>query len=80
MSYEGRYQIVCENGHYYEINCYEFSYGSSNCPTCGADILQFNSVDDTNGDSDGWVEPILLSEKICEHCKTVLEQKYTLNK
>jgi len=58
MSYEGYDQVLCENGHYYTYDCWEFWEPNGwECPTCGAKAAWSNSVDITNGswemDDDG---------------------------
>lgn len=46
MSYEGYYQVICKNGHYFQRDAYDEDYAGK-CP-CGADQAWLNSVDDTN--------------------------------
>lgn len=53
MSFEGYYQIRCENKHYYTQDVYSFSSGSK-CSYCGAGIEAKNMVDETNFESDGY--------------------------
>lgn len=52
MSFEGYYQVKCENGHYYTESVY---CDSPNCEECGASVIK-NMVDETNGTSDGYDE------------------------
>lgn len=63
MSYEGYEQLLCENGHYSEIDAYETmifdEYGSMStylpgwkCKTCGGQLAWYNCVDETNGSYD----------------------------
>jgi hypothetical protein len=54
VSYEGRYQVTCENGHYHEWDAYSFCYNTSKCDECGAKFKEVNSVDDTNCPSEGY--------------------------
>jgi hypothetical protein len=57
MSYEGRVQVLCENGHYSELDPYDSSPRSKICEICGATGWSWqNSVDDTNCDSIGYVD------------------------
>ena len=66
MSYEGYHQVLCRNGHYVEIDCYEeplfceqprFDLDCKiwTCPICGEKAYWSNSVDVTNEsfDKDG---------------------------
>jgi hypothetical protein len=57
MSYEGYEQVLCENGHYFTYDCYEWDfYGGLcedwRCPICGTEVGWCNSVDITNGSWD----------------------------
>lgn len=68
MSFEGYYQVLCKNGHYWEdAYCYHVhSPGEEPCPACdpeewrcddcGAKRAWINTVDDTNCDDYGKVE------------------------
>jgi len=53
MSYEGYYQLICEQGHYWTEDCYGSPEGQ--CKVCGSKIAWSNSVNYTNGswDDDG---------------------------
>jgi len=68
MSYEGFIQVLCKNGHYHGIDCYELPIFSTEegqdwypdqpvwtCPICGSNAFWTNNVDVTNGsfDEDG---------------------------
>jgi len=58
MSYEGRVQVLCKNGHYseydvYDIECPHASFeweedrrDSWSCPVCQAEIAWSNSIDE----------------------------------
>ena len=69
MSWEGFYQALCEKGHEYQIDAYD--YGNGKCP-CGAECVFWNLVDQTNGD--GAEDYLALVEKepatfcTCEGC------------
>ena len=54
MSYEGYYQIICENGHY---SCVSESYGEHpiTCHECNAEPKWTNAVDETNCYDDGFI-------------------------
>ncbi len=69
MSWEGFYQALCEKGHEYQIDAYD--YGNGKCP-CGAECVFWNLVDQTN--DDGAKDYLALVEKepatlcTCEGC------------
>lgn len=78
MSYEGYYQILCQNGHLCDIDCRDYSDKSFVCPECGEKSVWWNSVDVTNGSFgenpftgkeeriDGYIElEIKESPKVC---------------
>jgi hypothetical protein len=49
MSYEGTNLFICARGHYHSQNCYASDLdGDTPCPNCGAPIIWFCSVDQTN--------------------------------
>ena len=79
MSFEGRYQLICKNGHYTEEDVYSFS-DKDKCLTCKEPFEWKNMVDDTNGYEDGYIKVKLKSKKKCEHCKTILEEIYHIPK
>lgn len=87
MSYEGYEQVLCENGHYYTYDCYEFWKDKGwSCPTCGAKAVWSNMVDVTNGSYDedtkeridGFVELQMQEEAWCKHCGSILERRYKI--
>lgn len=51
MSFEGRYQKICENGHYSEQCVY---METKNCDNCGGKWIKENLVDDTNEPGEGF--------------------------
>ena len=54
MSYEGREQHICANGHLFETSCsYQFDEGIVECHHCNAPSVWENSIDDTNGEAYG---------------------------
>jgi len=53
MSYEGYVQILCENGHYECVDCWDdHDPDAWLCEVCGAKMTWWNSVDVTNGSWD----------------------------
>lgn len=55
MSYEGREQYLCENGHYTVLDALSEDNDLTECPVCRARIVWSNSVDDTNCEAEGYV-------------------------
>ena len=53
MSYEGFEQHICANGHYYTTYASGYYCDTPNCPECNAQSAFCNSVDQTNGPSQG---------------------------
>lgn len=53
MSFEGRYQKLCPNGHYEEQDVY---LETKKCELCGEEWLKSNMVDDTNCGNEGYDE------------------------
>lgn len=51
MSFEGRYQKLCANGHYTEHCVY---MEPPKCEECGAEWVKKNLVDDTNEIGEGF--------------------------
>lgn len=49
MSFEGAYENICNNGHFFETSCYVYD-PDTECPICGAVIAWRRLRDDTNGD------------------------------
>lgn len=66
MSYEGRIQQICKNGHYNEVDVY--ASDQDQCQTCKARIIWENSIDDTNGESSGYIELLPEVTHVCETC------------
>lgn len=54
MSYEGYVQCLCKNGHYWD-DPGEYSE-TSECPICKSTAKWWNSVDETNCDSYGFID------------------------
>jgi hypothetical protein len=91
MSYEGYTQVLCENGHYFTYNCYDYEdFDGWKCPECQTEIAWSNMVDETNGSwedngpfdddhrIDGFVPLYLIDECRCKECGHILEQRYRL--
>ena len=47
MSYEGRHEFLCANGHYLQTDAY--AEEPPGCSYCGQPLAWFHSIDDTNG-------------------------------
>jgi hypothetical protein len=58
MSFEGYYQLICENGHYQteDVNHFQEHIHTLRCDACCAPFAWNNIVDDTNCDSYGYVK------------------------
>ena len=75
MSFEGYYQILCEDGHYDDVDCYTCEPEDWKCPECKKKVAWWNLVDVTNGSweddkrIDGHVELEVKSEHHCECSK-----------
>ena len=83
MSYEGYSQLLCKNGHNWNLNCHEMPdlmYEESRdvlCPKCGEKAVWENMVNVTNGSFDedgeridGFIDLKIKSQKsgICSEC------------
>jgi len=85
MSYEGYVQLLCPNGHNWNIDCYQFDTSyyaeppegtppSHLCPYCKQKYSWWNSVDQTNCDEHGYIElEIDKSAVICKCDKCGIE-------
>jgi len=70
MSYEGRNQFLCTNGHQFDR---PESYGNSDerCSICNEEPAWCNSVDDTNCESDGIIldfSSLVIEVEVTETC------------
>jgi hypothetical protein len=85
MSFEGYYQYLCKKGHETTQQA-EYTDENTHCPECGEKIVWSNLVDVTNGSYegsvriDGYIALEIKEQKICEHCKTILETIYKIPK
>jgi len=77
VSYEGYEQVLCENGHYHEFDCYHATSGFFETWVCDDHIdgkrcsgkaKVFNSVDETNCDSYGYRKPIEITPEKLKEC------------
>lgn len=65
MSFEGVYQIICQDGCYCELDVYQFDNNNKKKCFCGKDIIFQNLVDETNGESAGYIAiPITSEDKV----------------
>lgn len=90
MSYEGYEQHICKNGHYYVSEPSGYYSDTPACPYCDAESAFCNSVDQTNGPSQGKLNypedfmHLLLAPAVadtCEHCghtKLISETVYRI--
>lgn len=78
MSFEGYYQILCENGHYFEYDVYSNfgidNYGFWKCPECNSRLAWYNLVDETNSEEEDWCDNRIDLEckKETEYCRCEL--------
>lgn len=83
MSFEGYYQKICPDGHYWTCDVY---FEQIFCPSCGKEAAWSNIVDVTNGSFedgrriDGFKVPKVRSERKCEHCGSILERRFHVPK
>jgi hypothetical protein len=92
MSYEGHEQVLCEKGHLSSFNCFDEGWMFNPICHCGAKLVWYNSVNETNGSFeedengietdiriDGYIElEILEAGKKCEHCGMTGEATYKI--
>jgi len=83
MSFEGYYQCLCEKGHYFIVDIYEWDLPElrPKCPICKKDIIWYNLVDETNEEPVGRVKRFKVkSKKVCPTCGSILEITYHIPK
>ena len=56
MSFEGYYQFICPEGHYWADDALISDMNSVICPECESGPAWSNLVDDTNADANGEVD------------------------
>jgi RNA polymerase subunit RPABC4/transcription elongation factor Spt4 len=90
MSFEGFYQNLCKQGHYWINSTYGYNDADENCPVCREKSVWSNLVDETNGSFDtnlktgkeeridGYIELKLREQRTCRHCKSILETTYVI--
>jgi hypothetical protein len=70
MSYKGHQQLWCKSGHYTtEPGDYEYE-ATKTCAICKQEIVFSNHVDDTNGEQEGRIEPVLATPTVYCTCST----------
>jgi hypothetical protein len=47
MSFEGYYEVICKNGHFWANDLYS---DKKVCPFCGECVAWWNLIDETNGE------------------------------
>ncbi len=62
MGWNGRYQVWGACGYYYEQPTSGYDEEPAVC-ACGGKVLHVNTVDDTNGEEAGFIEPDLHPEE-----------------
>lgn len=77
MSFEGYFQLICKNRHYYIAGLYG-EEENTKC-RCGEKSIWWNLVNTTN-DSGNPIEIKIKSQTICKHCKSVLETIFEIPK
>ncbi|OGZ07380.1 MAG: hypothetical protein A3C93_03000 [Candidatus Lloydbacteria bacterium RIFCSPHIGHO2_02_FULL_54_17] len=83
MSYEGRQQVWCENGHYDVFDAVDHV---RDCMVCNALPALVNQVDDTNGSAEGYIEPVETVPAVycecfsCGHRHEIVPAKYEIPK
>jgi len=94
MSYEGYSQLLCKDGHYWEVdcNCTSGKLEDETCPVCSNPAIWENMVDITNGSFDpywsmeeknridGYIELEILKEEKCDKCGSILVRIYKIPK
>jgi len=86
MSWEGYYQLICKNGHYWTDDASYMDDQDCICPICKSKPVWHNTVDITNGSFEGKrridgyksLKPYQVIK--CPTCKTTLEAKYKIPK
>jgi hypothetical protein len=69
MSFEGYYQLLCENGHDTR-GCLELTGSTTVCKYCGGKIIYHNLVDCTNNAAEGMIK--FVEEIPSERTKEIL--------
>jgi len=72
MSFEGYYQFLCDDGHYWIANVYEHDEDTAKCPYCNKKVKWWNLVNETNEPDVGKIELKVKTEAVycvCTKCK-----------
>jgi hypothetical protein len=86
MSWEGFYQKLCKNGHYFTEDASIYCEETEKCPICGEKFVWKNTVDETNGSFegsvriDGYINLEVDKEVKCKECGHTLEITYKIPK
>jgi hypothetical protein len=87
MSFEGYFQLLCANGHYFTADAYYYdTHEDCPCLACGAEVVWENLVDTTNVETEGYVKLTPTGEVdhvdcwYCEATGKLKEHKYTIPK
>ena len=78
MSFEGYFQLICKNGHYY----HEGLYGKEElapCPHCKSNAVWWNLVDITN-ECGNPIKVKLKKETSCNKCGSIIEKIFYIPK
>jgi len=87
MSYSGYYQLLCEHGHYFQMDCYEYEFSAVvTCPHCKGKVAWWNLVDTTNGlnTGDPFEDFEILAPQIrntcpvCHHTRTIEPTRFKI--
>ncbi len=93
MSFEGYHQVLCENGHYDQVDIWSFiDLENFKCEKCEAKGAWQNLVNLTNGSFenhpitgeetriDGYVELEIDKQEVCPTCKQTISLTYKIPK
>jgi len=84
MSWEGYYQLICKNKHYWTESAEYREVDECRCPICKELPKWYHIVDITNGSFegeeriDGYIEPSIATQKKCDKCGSILERTYNV--
>lgn len=84
MGYSGYCQLLCTQGHYFMMDCYQFEFsGLVPCPYCKSPITWWNLVDTTNGPGQPvklWVsaQATIRECLVCRHIQTIKPTRYRI--
>ena len=85
MSWEGYYQLICKNRHYWTGDACYREISDCICPECNGKVRYWNQVDTTNGSFDekgnqidGYIKMTPSKIKRCKTCHHVIETKWKI--